>query len=51
LKNLKLHPSVAERLKDGDLTLQGWVYHIGPGVVTVHDEESGKFVQPLVAAS
>ena len=49
LKNLKSHPAVAERLKDGDLALQGWVYHIGPGVVTVYDEEMKRFVAPVTA--
>jgi carbonic anhydrase len=49
LKNLKSHPAVAERLRDGDLALQGWVYHIGPGVVTVYDEESHRFVEPVTA--
>jgi carbonic anhydrase len=49
LKNLELHPSVAARLKDGNLTLQGWVYHIGPGVVTVYDEETKRFVTPVMA--
>jgi carbonic anhydrase len=49
LKNLKLHPSVAERLKDGDLTLQGWVYHIGPGVVTVYDDATKRFADAVSA--
>jgi carbonic anhydrase len=46
LKNLRTHPSVAARLKEGDLALHGWVYHIGPGTVTAYDEESETF-QPL----
>jgi carbonic anhydrase len=49
LKNLKSHPAVAERVKDGDLALQGWVYHIGPGVVTIYDEEMKRFVAPVPA--
>ena len=40
LKNLRSHPAVAARLEEGTLTLHGWVYHIGPGTVTAHDEES-----------
>jgi carbonic anhydrase len=44
LKNLRSHPTVAARLKQGDLNLYGWVYHIGPGTVTAWDETSGKFV-------
>jgi carbonic anhydrase len=43
LKNLRTHPAVAARLAEGDLTLHGWVYHIGPGMVTMYDEEEGKF--------
>ena len=43
LQNLRTHPTVAARLEDGDLNLRGWVYHIGSGVVTVCDEETGAF--------
>jgi carbonic anhydrase len=43
LKNLTSHPTVADRLKQGDLALHGWVYHIGPGTVTVYNEASGRF--------
>ena len=45
LKNLRTHPAVAQRLKEGDLTLRGWVYHIGPGTVTAWDEERGEFLE------
>jgi carbonic anhydrase len=48
LKNLRTHPAVAARLKDGDLTLHGWVYEIGAGKVSAYDEESERFV-PLEA--
>ena len=44
LNSLRSHPTVAARLKDGDLALHGWVYHIGSGTVTAWDEASGKFV-------
>jgi carbonic anhydrase len=43
LKNLRTHPTVAARLEEGDLRLHGWVYHIGPGVVTAYEEESRTF--------
>lgn len=43
LKNLRSHPAVAQRLLDGDLALHGWVYHIGPGLVTAYDEASRRF--------
>jgi carbonic anhydrase len=43
LKNLGSHPTVAERLKQGDLALHGWVYDIGTGTVTVYSETAGRF--------
>jgi carbonic anhydrase len=43
LRNLRTHPAVAARLQEGDLTLHGWVYHIGPGTVTALDEKTGEF--------
>jgi len=46
LKNLRSHPAVANRILDGNLSLHGWVYHIGGGGVTVYNEESGKFETP-----
>jgi carbonic anhydrase len=45
LKNLRSHPAVAERVAAGDLTLHGWVYDIGRGVVTSYDAETGKFAK------
>ena len=44
LSNLRSHPSVAARLKEGDLALLGWVYHIGSGSVTAYDDASGTFL-------
>jgi carbonic anhydrase len=49
LDNLRTHPTVAARLEEGDLTLHGWVYHIGPGIVTVYDEETKTFQSPVPA--
>jgi carbonic anhydrase len=46
LDNLRSHPAVAARLKEGDLSLHGWVYHIGAGTVTAYDQESKTF-RPL----
>lgn len=46
LKNLHTHPTVAARLAEGDLSLHGWVYHIGPGIVTTYDKESQTFMMP-----
>jgi carbonic anhydrase len=44
LRNLRTHPSVAARLAAGELRLHGWVYNIGPGVVTEYDEAADKFL-------
>jgi carbonic anhydrase len=44
LENLRSHPTVAARLKEGDLALHGWVYHIGDGTVTAYDEENDRFL-------
>jgi len=43
LQNLRSHPSVAERLAQGSLRLHGWVYHIGPGLVTAYDHGRDQF--------
>jgi carbonic anhydrase len=44
LANLRTHPTVAARLKEGDLALHGWVYHIGEGLVTAYDEQADRFL-------
>lgn len=44
LDNLRAHPSVAARLADGGLALHGWMYQIGPGIVSEWD---GGAFQPL----
>jgi carbonic anhydrase len=51
LKNLRTHPSVAERVADASLTLHGWVYHIGPGTVATYDEANQSFVEIGTAKS
>jgi carbonic anhydrase len=43
LENLRTHPTVAARLKEGSLRLHGWVYHIARGVVTVYDLGRDRF--------
>ncbi len=43
LKNLRTHPSVAARLREGNLRLHGWVYDIAEGIVSSYDEEQRKF--------
>jgi carbonic anhydrase len=49
MKNLRSHPSVAARLAEGNLALHGWVYHIGTGTVTAHEEKSGSFVAAVTS--
>jgi carbonic anhydrase len=43
LKNLRTHPTVAARLRQGSLRLHGWVYHIGQGTVTAYDPDRNGF--------
>lgn len=44
LENLKTHPSVAARLRRGELQLHGWVYDIGRGSVCAWTPEEKRFV-------
>jgi carbonic anhydrase len=44
LDHLKTHPSVASRIKRGELQLHGWFYEIHSGVVEAYDAESDQFV-------
>lgn len=50
LSNLRTHPSVAARLRRGDLRVHGWVYEIATGQVSSWDEEKQEFVGLRVAA-
>jgi carbonic anhydrase len=50
MKNLRSHPAVAGRLEQGDISLHGWIYHIGSGTVTAYNEESGQFEVPASAS-
>jgi len=43
LKNLRTHPAVAARLRQGNLELYGWMYHIGKGIVTTYDPGRNRF--------
>jgi carbonic anhydrase len=49
LQNLRTHPAVKARLENGDVTLHGWFYDIGDGVVTAYDAAQDRFV-PLRAS-
>jgi carbonic anhydrase len=44
VRNLMTHPSVAKRVSDGDLRINGWVLDIASGSVSVHDLSQGRFV-------
>jgi len=43
LDNLKTHPVVEAGLAKGELEIQGWIYDIGRGSVSVADPQSGVF--------
>lgn len=43
LTHLRTHPAVAARVAQGRLALQGWVYDIGHGKVSIFDEAHGHF--------
>jgi carbonic anhydrase len=45
LENLRTHPAVGSRLKQGDLHLHGWVYKIETGEVFAYDVGKGQFVK------
>lgn len=49
LVHMKTHPSVAGAMARGELTLSGWVYDIGSGVVRIAEEGQREFV-PVTTA-
>jgi carbonic anhydrase len=50
LVHLKTHPSVAGAMARGELTMSGWVFDIGSGVVRIAEEGRREFV-PVTAAA
>jgi len=48
LRNIQTHPSVISALEAGRLRLHGWIYHIGPGQISVYDRQKDQFA-PLQA--
>jgi len=48
LVHLRTHPSVAGAMARGELTISGWVYDIGTGVVRIAEEGKREFV-PVMA--
>ena len=49
LDHLRTHPSVATRLRKGDIRLHGWVYSIATGEVWIYHPEKKGFVKPNLA--
>lgn len=43
LEHLRGHPVVANALRDGRVSLHGWVYHLEDGGVTAYDPADGQF--------
>ena len=44
LKNLKTHPSVADAIERGKLSLHGWIYQIETGQVKSYSPEEARFL-------
>jgi carbonic anhydrase len=44
LNHLRTHPSVAARLAKSALTLSGWVYDIGQGIIRIYDGARRQFL-------
>lgn len=51
LENLRTHPAVEAGLAKGELEVQGWIYDIGQGQVSVADEKTGRFAPLTVPAN
>ena len=49
LAHLRTHPAVAAARANDEITLQGWVYDIGDGTISVLDQASDRFI-PLAEA-
>jgi len=44
LQHLRTHPAVAAKIRNGEIGLHGWVYHIESGEVTCYDDPAAKFI-------
>lgn len=51
LENLRTHPAVESALAKGELEIQGWVYDIGRGAISVADEQTGNFSPIVIPAN
>ncbi|MDQ0010468.1 carbonic anhydrase [Luteibacter jiangsuensis] len=49
LTHVRTHPAVAAAMANDAITLQGWVYDIGDGTVSILDEAANRFL-PLAEA-
>lgn len=44
MEHLRTHPVVAERLEDGELDIDGWVYQLHSGDIHTYDQVSSRFI-------
>jgi carbonic anhydrase len=44
MNHLRTHPSVAGKMAQGTLTIHGWVYEIGSGIIRIYDDSANRFV-------
>jgi carbonic anhydrase len=49
LTHVRTHPAVAAAMANDAITLQGWVYDIGDGTISILDEAANRFL-PLSEA-
>ncbi|XJS11659.1 carbonic anhydrase [Aerococcaceae bacterium WGS1372] len=45
INNLKTYDNIKRRYESGSLTLNGWHYNIGDGVISIFDEEKNEFFE------
>lgn len=45
LNNLSTHPCVAARLASGEVSVYGWYYDIGTGLILQFDQAQGRFIE------
>lgn len=45
INNLKTYENIKRRYEAGELTLNGWHYNIGDGIISIFDEEKDEFFE------
>lgn len=45
INNLKTYDNIKRRYESGELTLNGWHYNIGDGIISIFDEEIDDFIE------